>query len=100
MTDKVYLADEWADPARNKDLLKDIDQSSPIRKLIVEYVGTKNNSTEVSLEMIIQVLLNEFPELPITIAEDGFIRGYQQGLSDIEQFDKEFEEAMKATDVP
>ena len=44
----------------------------------------KPENDEVNVEMIIQVMAQEFPEFLLAIAEENFIRGYQQGLSDAE----------------
>ena len=36
----------------------------------------------VTVEMIIQVLTEDFPEIVLALAEENFIRGYEQGLND------------------
>ena len=41
-------------------------------------------NNEVTLEMVIEVMAKEFPEFLLSIAEENFIRGYQQGLADME----------------
>ena len=37
---------------------------------------------EVTLEMIVNCLAEEFPEILLTIAEENFLRGYEVGLGD------------------
>jgi len=62
---------------------------SGMRELIVEYIGNKLNpeNDEVTLEMIIGVLAEEFPEIVLAIAEENFLRGYSAGLDDVSALD-------------
>ena len=55
-----------------------------LKDLIINYVGNKcqPENGEVTLEMAISVIAEEFPELLLTIAEENYLRGYEQGLSD------------------
>ena len=36
--------------------------------------------------MVIEVLADEFPEVVLALAEENFIRGYQQGANDMDTF--------------
>ena len=51
----------------------------------MDYVGNliKPENDEVTVEMIIEVMANEFPEFLLPIAEENFIRGYKQAFVDI-----------------
>ena len=49
-----------------------------LKNMLVEYVGTKFEKEEVTVQMIIEAMAHEFPEF----AEENFIRGYQLGLDD------------------
>jgi len=53
---------------------------------IVDYVGKKLNpeKSEVTLEMVVAVIAEEFPELLLSIAEENFLRGYEKGLNDLD----------------
>ena len=57
-----------------------------LKQQIVDYVGTKVNpdSGEVTLEMIVSVVAEEFPELLLSIAEENFLKGYESGLNDFD----------------
>ncbi len=57
-----------------------------LKETLVEYVGTKLSpvNDEVTIEMVIDVLASEFPELVLAIAEENFLRGYSTGLTDSE----------------
>ncbi len=39
---------------------------------------------QVTVDMAVQVFAAEFPEFLMAIAEENFLRGYQQALDDIE----------------
>jgi len=47
-------------------------------------VGKKVNpkNGEVTLEMVINTIAEEFPEILLTVAEENFLRGYEVGLND------------------
>tara|TARA_R110002074_G_scaffold361001_1_gene533972 strand:+ start:48 stop:329 length:282 start_codon:yes stop_codon:yes gene_type:complete len=73
----------------NPDLFKVITTENELKKRLVGYVGEKlqPDNDEVTVEMVIGTLAEEFPELLLIIAEENFVRGYQQAASDIKQFD-------------
>lgn len=73
-----------------------ITKTTPLKEYIVNYVGNKlepgiqdppEEDTGITVEMIIQVLTEDFPEIVLALAEENFIRGYEQGLSDKEILD-------------
>ena len=60
---------------------------TPLQKMIVEYVGNKLNpeNREVTVEMIVEVMAEEFPHFVLALAEENWIRGYRQALDDVER---------------
>lgn len=75
---------------RENPLLKKVveaDSDSPLKEAIVEYVGQKLQPEDlnVTVEMIVEVLAGEFPEFVLALAEENWIRGYHQALTDVEQ---------------
>tara|TARA_R110000824_G_scaffold54557_6_gene150584 strand:- start:23367 stop:23651 length:285 start_codon:yes stop_codon:yes gene_type:complete len=78
----------------NPDLLQKVEKDTELKKWLVNYVGEKHQpeDDEVNVEMIIKVLAEEFPEFLLVVAEENFIRGYQQGLTDVEEGEKLFRE--------
>ena len=74
----------------NPDLQKAVEKDTPLKEWVVDYVGNKlgPEEDEVTLEMIIQVFAEDFPEFLMPIAEENFIRGYQQALNDVEEGEK------------
>ena len=57
-----------------------------LKEYLVNYVGEKLDpeNGEVTVEMIIQVLASEFPEVLIGVIEENYLLGYEQGLNDKE----------------
>jgi hypothetical protein len=58
-----------------------------LKDLLIEYVGTNNANVEkeeVTIENIIETLAIEFPEFLLPVAEENFIRGYQQAMNDVQ----------------
>ena len=64
------------------------------RDFIVDYTGKKHNpeNDEVTLEMIIDTLSEEFPEVVLFLSEENWVRGYKQALTDVEEGEKMFQE--------
>ena len=71
---------------KNPDLLAKVNPENEMKKWLINYVGEKlqPKNDEVNVEMIIQVMAEEFPEFLIPVAEENFIRGYRQALSDVD----------------
>ncbi len=68
----------------NVDLQEVVNpEDSPMKEWMVTYVGERFDQEDVTVEMIVDVMANEFPEFLIAIAEENYIRGYSQGLEDI-----------------
>jgi len=71
----------------NPDLQKVVDKESPMKEWLVTYVGDKMNpeNNEVTVELIIEAMADEFPDFIMALAEENFIRGYRQALSDVDE---------------
>ena len=61
---------------------------------MVEYIGEalEPEDGDVTVEMAIEVFAKEFPEFLMAVAEENFIRGYQQAFLDLDAHQKELEE--------
>ena len=70
----------------NTDLEKVVVEDSPVKEWLVNYVGEKINPEDgnVTVGMVVETLAEEFPEFLLVLAEENFIRGYEQGLTDVE----------------
>ena len=51
---------------------------------------------DVTVEIITEYMASQFPELVLAIAEENFIRGYRQGLLDIETSERNKNEQKQA----
>ena len=71
---------------QNPDLLTKVEINSELKQWLVEYVGNKMmpENDEVTTEMVIHVLADEFPEVVMPLAEENYFRGYEQALTDIQ----------------
>jgi len=61
-----------------------VNPNTELKTYLVEYVGTKLDQKEVTVNMISEVLALDFPEFTFAFAEENFLRGYQLGLEDAE----------------
>ena len=70
----------------NPTLQKIIEPDSDLKNMFVEYVGEKLKPADhnVTVEMLVDVMADEFPEFVLAVAEENFLRGYEQGLTDVE----------------
>ena len=71
----------------NPILKAPVAPETPLQKMIVEYVGNKLNpeNREVTVEMIVEVMAEEFPHFVLALAEENWVRGYRQALDDVER---------------
>ena len=71
----------------NPNLTKKINKNeSKLKELIVQFVGEATNpkDDEVTVEHIVEIFSEQFPEFLLAVAEENFIRGYSQALVDKE----------------
>tara|TARA_Y100000034_G_C6776871_1_gene346929 strand:+ start:295 stop:582 length:288 start_codon:yes stop_codon:yes gene_type:complete len=85
------------DLGENPTLTEAVDTTTPMKEWLVEYVGTQHNpdNEDVTVEMILETMATEFPEFLIAIAEENWIRGYHQALSDVTQSQMDYEAELK-----
>jgi len=72
---------------RSPELDKVVEaEDSDLKEIFVQYIGNKlqPETDEVTVEMAVQVLADEFPEFILAIAEENFLRGYQQAVTDMD----------------
>ena len=62
----------------------EVSGDSELKKWLVEYVGNRiAQDRYVTTEMIVNIFADEFPEFLLVLAEENFMRGYEQALKDI-----------------
>jgi len=65
----------------NKELAAVVKTDSDLKEIIVNYVGACRQpvNDEVTVEMVIDVFAEEFPEFVLALAEENYMRGYADG---------------------
>ena len=63
-----------------------VTKESPMKEWLIDYVGEKENpeNDEVTVEMIVGTMVKEFPEFIFALAEENFLRGYEQAFTDMQ----------------
>ena len=74
-----------------------VEPDNDLKNMLVEYVGEKNDPEDqlVTVEMVVEALASEFPELVLAVAEENWTRGYHQALTDVEVGEKLYKEELK-----
>ena len=75
----------------NPMLAMAVEKDSELKSYLVEYVGSKLDKEEVTVNMIAEVLALDFPEFVFAFAEENFLRGYQLGLVDVRVLERSTE---------
>ena len=83
----------------NTDLSIENERANPdnsLKEYIINYVGEKKNpeDEQVTVGMIVDVLSEDFPELVLCLSEENWIRGYQQGLTDVQEGERLYHEEL------
>lgn len=79
---KSTTVDEWDNP----ELREPVESNNELKTWLVDYVGNKCAPTDgnVTVEMIVNTMADDFPEFVMAVAGENFLRGYHQALCDIE----------------
>ena len=72
---------------------------NPMKTWLVDYVGQKlkPENGEVTVELIGEAMAQEFPDFLLVLAQENFIRGYQQALYDVDYGDLRKNEEQPTT---
>ncbi len=89
MSEEKTITEEQAH--ENPMLALPVEPDSELKKYLVEYVGTKLDNEDVTVNMIAEVLAVDFPEFVFAFAEENFLRGYQLGLNDAELLERKLQ---------
>lgn len=74
----------------NPDLHNEVKTDTELKNWLVNYVGNKISPEDenVTVENVVEVMADEFPEFLMVVAEENWIRGYQQAITDVDQGEK------------
>lgn len=66
-----------------------VSKDNPMKTWLVDYVGEKMNAQndEVTVEMIVEAMSQEFPDFLLLVAQENWLRGYEQALYDVDYGD-------------
>ena len=69
----------------NEDLAMPVSVETKLKEMIVNYIGERLSPEDgnVTVQMAVDVFAVEFPEFLLAIAEENFLRGYEQALVDV-----------------
>ena len=74
----------------NDNLNETVSSETGLKELVVNYIGERlARSEEVTVDMAVEVFAAEFPEFLLAVAEENFLRGYEQALADVETMEKQ-----------
>ena len=69
----------------NENLNEAVSANTGLKELVVNYIGERlARSEEITVDMAVEVFAAEFPEFLLAVAEENFLRGYEQALTDVE----------------
>ena len=71
----------------NEELKQKVSaEESELKRIIVDFVGNKLNpeSNDITVENIVDIFADQFPEFLLAVAEENWISGYTQALQDLE----------------
>jgi len=71
---------------KNPNLSETVEPENDLKNMLVEYIGQtlSPDDKNVTVEMVVEVVAKEFPEFMLAVAEENWVRGYQQALDDTE----------------
>lgn len=69
---------------------REVVPNNSLRQMFVDYVGEKVQPEDgrVTVDMVVSVLSDEFPEFVLAMAEQNFLQGYKQAFKDMEKWNK------------
>ena len=75
----------------NEDLVAPVVAETALKEMIVSYIGERLSAEDgkVTVQMAVDVFAVEFPEFLLAVAEENFLRGYEQALADVETMEKQ-----------
>ena len=81
----------------NEILREVVSKDTEIKTWLVEYVGEKMQpeNNEVTVEMVVETVAEEFPDFLAAVAEENWVRGYHQALVDVDEGQKLYQEELK-----
>tara|TARA_R110000824_G_scaffold24497_2_gene86228 strand:+ start:3793 stop:4083 length:291 start_codon:yes stop_codon:yes gene_type:complete len=69
-----------------------VEKNTEVKEWLVQYAGNKMQPEDgnVTIDMVLGIMADEFPEFLLVLAEENYIRGYEQALNDIQELKKKY----------
>ena len=69
----------------NMELASAVTAETPLKQMVVDYIGERLDPEDgdVTVQMAVDIFALEFPEFLLAVAEENFLRGYEQALTDM-----------------
>jgi hypothetical protein len=63
-----------------------VEKDNAMKTWLVDYVGDKlkPENGQVTVEMIVEEMAKEFPDFLLVVAQENWLRGYEQALYDVD----------------
>lgn len=89
--DKVITEKEFNRNPLLDEQIKTTEEDSEFKNFIVNWTGQEHQPKDgdVTVEMIVETLAKNFPEVVMVLAEENFLRGYSQALDDKRAFNEQ-----------
>ena len=83
MSNKVEVDKDLGETEALKEV---VTPDSEMKEWMINHVGNKHSpeDSNVTVEMIVNTMAEEFPEFLMAVAEENWIRGYHQALTDVQ----------------
>lgn len=77
---QVRISDSYKN---ENDENKKVEKDSKLKQFVVDYVGEKLSPDDecITVDMVLDVFANEFPEFLQVLAEENYFRGYEDALN-------------------
>ena len=81
----------------NPNLTETVESDNELKTWLVNYVGDncEPENGEVTVENVVEVIAQEFPEFLMVVAEENWIRGYHQALIDVDEGKKLYDQEQE-----
>ena len=89
--DKVITEEEFdRNPLLDKQV-ESTEEDNEFKNFVVNWTGQEHQpeNGDVTVEMIVETLAKNFPEVVMVLAEENFLRGYSQALDDKRAFNEQ-----------
>ncbi len=75
------------DLGENPTLKEEVESTNDLKNFLVGYTGEKlkPEDNRVTVEMLVETMAEDFPEFLMAVAEENYIRGYHQALTDVDE---------------